>query len=79
LPLELRFLLACDVFFLVYLGLMAAFSARLRPDGLRAMAAEEDEGLPLLLLTLAAVALNNLSAVFVVLNSSQLGASMLSR
>lgn len=69
LPLELRLVLGGDVFFLVYLALMTVFAARVTPDGLRARAAEEDEGLPLiLLLTLAAIVLN-LSAIFVVLNS----------
>jgi uncharacterized membrane protein len=69
LPLELRLLLAGDIFFLVYLGLMAVFAARVTPNRLRARAAEEDEGLPfILLLTLIAVVLS-LSAIFVVLNS----------
>ena len=62
-------MLGGDVFFLSHLALMTVFAARVTPDGLRARAAEEDEGLPLiLLLTLAAIVLN-LSAIFVVLNS----------
>jgi uncharacterized membrane protein len=73
LPLKLRLLLGGDVFFLVYLGLMAVFAARVTPDGLRARAAEEDEGLPLIfLLTLVAIVLS-LSAIFVVLNSQAAG------
>ena len=73
LQLKLRLVLGGDVFFLVYLGLMAVFAARVTPDGLRARAAEEDEGLPLIfLLTLVAIVLS-ISAIFVVLNSQAAG------
>jgi uncharacterized membrane protein len=79
LPQGFRLVLGGDIFFLVYLGLMAAFATRITPDGLRARAAEEDEGLPLIFfLTLIAVVLS-LSAIFVVLNSQAggFGLSML--
>src|ERR1051325_9900228 len=79
LPPGFRLVLGGDIFFLVYLGLMAAFATRITPDGLRARAAEEDEGLPLIFfLTLIPVVLSP-SEIFVVLNSQAggFGLSML--
>ena len=74
---EFRVLLAGNVFFLVYLALMAAFAARITPGGLRARAAVEDEGVPLIMvITLAAVILSLAAIVSVLIR--QAGESPLS-
>jgi uncharacterized membrane protein len=60
-----------DAFFVIYLGLMAGFTLRITPDGLRRRADVEDEGIPLIvLLALAAVVLS-LAAIFALLAGAQ--------
>lgn len=67
-PIDLRFVLAGDVFFATYLGLMAALAARTTPDDLRRRGEEGDEG-PAVIFLLAALALAmSLGAIFVILN-----------
>ncbi|WP_299132521.1 DUF1345 domain-containing protein [uncultured Amaricoccus sp.] len=68
---EFRALLAGDVFFGVFLALMAFFAYRVDPEGLRRRAAVEDEGWPLILALTAAAAGFGLASTFVVINSGQ--------
>ena len=64
-------LLAGNVFFGVFLALMAALAFRITPEGLRRRAAVEDEGWPLILALTAASAAFGLASTFVVINSGQ--------
>lgn len=63
-----RALLAGDAFFLVYLALMLRLAFRLTPATLRARAATEDEGLPIILGLTAFAVVFVLAAVFLVTN-----------
>ena len=60
----LRIIIAGDVFFVVYLGLTAAYVRRTTAPDLRARAANPDEGLPLILLVTAATVAISLASVF---------------
>jgi uncharacterized membrane protein len=68
LPPGLRLLVEGDVFFVTYLVLMAAFALRVTPDDLRRRAAEEDEGLPLIIVLTLGAAVMSVAAIFTVLN-----------
>ena len=73
----LRVLLAGDTLFLVYLGLTLRYGLGVRPERLRAHAAGEDEGLPLILaLTVVACGLN-VASIFLLVNRPEGEAAML--
>lgn len=67
---EVRFLVAGNVFFLVYLGLTLGFVIRAKAEHLREAAANADEGLAVLSLIAAAAVLASLGAVGILLNAS---------
>ncbi len=62
-------LLAGNVFFGTFFGLMAQFALRITPEGLRRRAAIEDEGWPLILALTAAAAAFGLASTFVIINA----------
>jgi uncharacterized membrane protein len=68
LPTGLRLLVAGDAFFVVYLLLMGRLALQNAPDDLRRLAAEEDEGLPLIFALALVAVVTSVSAIFVVLN-----------
>lgn len=64
---ELRFLLAGNTFFVVYLLQTAGFLAKATAEHLRRRAAAADEGLPLILLSTMAVVVVSTAAIFLLL------------
>ena len=66
-----RFLVAGDVFFALYLALMLRLSLRMTPDALRARAAQEDEGLPIILGLTAVAVVFVLVSVFMIVNQAR--------
>lgn len=64
-------LLAGNVFFGTFFGLMALFALRITPEGLRRHAAVEDEGWPLILALTVAAAAFGLASTFVIINDGQ--------
>lgn len=64
---DLRFVLAGNAFFAIYLALTAAFLARATADHLREAAANADEGLALILLVTGGAVLVSLGAIFALL------------
>jgi uncharacterized membrane protein len=69
----LRFLLGFDVFFAVYLALTGLVAARSTAAELRRSAAEEDEGLALILPVIAAIILLSLVVIFLLLRQPEGG------
>jgi uncharacterized membrane protein len=69
----LRFLLGFDVFFAVYLVLTGLVAVRSTADELRRSAAEEDEGLALILPVIAAIILLSLVVIFLLLRQPEGG------
>jgi uncharacterized membrane protein len=65
---ELRFVVAGDAFFLAYLVLTGVFLARATVEHLRAIAADADEGLPLILLATTAAVVVSLAAIYLLLS-----------
>lgn len=74
LPMMLRALAAADVFFIVYLGLMAHFAATAERDDLRSHAERSDEGLPVILAIALGAVILSLTAIFTLLNAAHAGA-----
>jgi uncharacterized membrane protein len=64
----LRALVAVNLFFLAYLLLMARLALATSPQDLRRHAAEDDEGMPLILTLAVGAVIVALAAVFLVLN-----------
>jgi uncharacterized membrane protein len=62
-------LIGVDAFFLLYLGLMLQLAGRLTHADLRAHAADDDEGLPLILILALVAALASVTAIFLVTNA----------
>ena len=70
LPWAVRVLIAADMFFCVYIGLLVEQTGRLTPDALRRHAADSDEGLPVILvIALSSIGIS-VTAIFLVLNAA---------
>lgn len=66
-----------NAFFILYLGLMLRLAGQITPSELHHHAAEEDEGLPLILLLAAVAVLASVTAIFLVMNAE--GSSLAAR
>ncbi|MEZ5832947.1 MAG: DUF1345 domain-containing protein [Dongiaceae bacterium] len=64
-------LIGGDVFCVIYLVLMARFTLRITPKGLRRRAGVEDEGMPVIVLLALAAIVFSLIAIFSLLNSDR--------
>lgn len=64
-----RLLLGGDVFCLIYLALVVQFAASTMPEGMRAHAADADEGVPLTALLAGLIIIVSVGAIFLTLNS----------
>jgi uncharacterized membrane protein len=70
-PLPIRLIAAADAFFLLYLILLAIFAGRSTPEATMAHARAEDEGLPLIAVLTMGSVLISLTAIVLVLTSSE--------
>lgn len=68
LPAPTRLLIAGDVFFALFLGLMVWFGCQLTTETLRRRAQREDEGMPIILALTAFAVVFVLGAVFMIVN-----------
>ena len=68
-PLVHALLSGVNAFFLLYLGLMAALVRRSSPADLRRHAAEDDEGVALILILALVAVVASVTAIFVVVNA----------